>query len=64
MNDQVTLSDVERALLTKYHRENIELKARLEELEGNYEALQESNNKKWTELQSLRKEVQDLKTQA
>jgi len=57
------LDDVERALATKIHLENSNLKATLKELEGNYTALQESNNEKWAELQSLRKEVERLKAQ-
>jgi chromosome segregation ATPase len=55
------LDDVERALATKIHLENSNLKATLKELEGNYTALQESNNEKWAEIQALKKEVERLK---
>ena len=40
------------------------LKAKLEESEEQYVALQQANNEKWTEVQSLRKEVQELKDKA
>jgi hypothetical protein len=56
------LAAVERAIATKFHRENSNLKARLEELELNYSVLQESNNNRWAENKALLKDKGDLQS--